>query len=121
MSGAFSARKARTDSRLMGWVSREKTGTAVIPGRAEREPGIDNHDWGLWIPGLRQVAHPGMTAVAIIGAGPAGLMAAEALAQADAYVTIYDAMSSAGRKLLMAGRGGLNLTHSEALPEFLQR
>ncbi|MEA2881335.1 MAG: hypothetical protein QOH32_554 [Bradyrhizobium sp.] len=33
----------------------------VIPGRAEREPGIHNHDWGLWIPGLRQGAHPGMT------------------------------------------------------------
>jgi uncharacterized flavoprotein (TIGR03862 family) len=59
--------------------------------------------------------------VAIIGAGPAGLMAAEVLAQGGATVTIYDAMPSAGRKFLMAGRGGLNLTHSEALPEFLQR
>jgi uncharacterized flavoprotein (TIGR03862 family) len=62
-----------------------------------------------------------MTAVAIIGAGPAGLMAAEVLAQSGARVTIYDAMPSAGRKLLMAGRGGLNLTHSEPLPEFLMR
>jgi hypothetical protein len=35
--------------------------TAVLPGRAKREPGIHNHDWGLWIPGLRQEAHPGMT------------------------------------------------------------
>jgi uncharacterized flavoprotein (TIGR03862 family) len=59
--------------------------------------------------------------VAIIGAGPAGLMAAEVLAQGGAGVTIYDAMPSAGRKFLMAGRGGLNLTHSEALPEFLKR
>ena len=59
--------------------------------------------------------------VAIIGAGPAGLMAAEVLAQGGAGVTVYDAMSSAGRKFLMAGRGGLNLTHSEALPEFLTR
>jgi uncharacterized flavoprotein (TIGR03862 family) len=59
--------------------------------------------------------------VAIIGAGPAGLMAAEVLAQGSADVTIYDAMPSAGRKFLMAGRGGLNLTHSEALPEFLKR
>src|SRR5882762_10836215 len=59
--------------------------------------------------------------VAIIGAGPAGLMAAEVLAQAGAPVTVYDAMPSAGRKFLMAGRGGLNLTHSEALPEFLAR
>ncbi|HEV7601720.1 MAG TPA: TIGR03862 family flavoprotein [Bradyrhizobium sp.] len=62
-----------------------------------------------------------MTTVAIIGAGPAGLMAAEVLAQGGANVTIYDAMPSAGRKFLMAGRGGLNLTHSEALPEFLTR
>jgi uncharacterized flavoprotein (TIGR03862 family) len=61
------------------------------------------------------------THVAIIGAGPAGLMAAEVLAQGGVGVTVYDAMPSAGRKLLMAGRGGLNLTHSEALPEFLMR
>jgi uncharacterized flavoprotein (TIGR03862 family) len=59
--------------------------------------------------------------VAVIGAGPAGLMAAEVLAQGGAAVTVYDAMPSAGRKLLMAGRGGLNLTHSEALPAFLAR
>jgi uncharacterized flavoprotein (TIGR03862 family) len=59
--------------------------------------------------------------VAIIGAGPAGLMAAEVLAQGGAHVTVYDAMASAGRKFLMAGRGGLNLTHSEALPAFLAR
>src|ERR1700709_1888303 len=59
--------------------------------------------------------------VAIIGAGPAGLMAAEVLAQGGANVTVYDAMPSAGRKFLMAGRGGLNLTHSEPLPEFLTR
>ena len=59
--------------------------------------------------------------VAVIGAGPAGLMAAEVLAQGGAGVTVYDAMPSAGRKFLMAGRGGLNLTHSEALPAFLAR
>ncbi|MDH2341019.1 TIGR03862 family flavoprotein [Bradyrhizobium sp. SSUT77] len=62
-----------------------------------------------------------MTAVAVIGAGPAGLMAAEVLAQGGARVTVYDAMPSAGRKLLMAGRGGLNLTHSEPLPQFMAR
>jgi uncharacterized flavoprotein (TIGR03862 family) len=62
-----------------------------------------------------------MTAVAIIGAGPAGLMAAEVLARSGGRATIYDAMPSAGRKFLMAGRGGLNLTHSEALPAFLAR
>jgi hypothetical protein len=59
--------------------------------------------------------------VAIIGAGPAGLMAAEVLALGGAGVTVYDAMASAGRKFLMAGRGGLNLTHSEPLPAFLTR
>jgi uncharacterized flavoprotein (TIGR03862 family) len=57
--------------------------------------------------------------IAVIGAGPAGLMAAEVLANGGAKVTVYDAMPSAGRKLLMAGRGGLNLTHSEPLPQFL--
>src|SRR5712671_1113289 len=61
------------------------------------------------------------TQVAVIGAGPAGLMAAELLARGGAHVTVYDAMPSAGRKFLMAGRGGLNLTHSEALPGFLAR
>jgi uncharacterized flavoprotein (TIGR03862 family) len=59
--------------------------------------------------------------VAIIGAGPAGLMAAEVLAQGGAKVTVFDAMPSVGRKLLMAGRGGLNLTHSEPLDAFLSR
>jgi len=59
--------------------------------------------------------------IAIIGAGPAGLMAAEVLAQGGAAVTVYDAMPSAGRKFLMAGRGGLNLTHSEPLAQFLAR
>src|SRR5258705_6126902 len=61
------------------------------------------------------------TQVAISGAVPAGLMAAELLAGGGAGVTVYDAMPSAGRKFLMAGRGGLNLTHSEPLPEFLMR
>ncbi|RYJ04027.1 MAG: FAD-binding protein, partial [Acetobacteraceae bacterium] len=60
-------------------------------------------------------------AVAVIGAGPAGLMAAEVLAQAGAAVTVFDRMPSPGRKFLIAGRGGLNLTHGEALPAFLGR
>ena len=47
---------------------------------------------------------------AVIGAGPAGLMAAEVLAQAGGQVTIYDAKPSVGRKFLMAGKSGLNLT-----------
>jgi uncharacterized flavoprotein (TIGR03862 family) len=58
---------------------------------------------------------------AVIGAGPAGLMAAEALSAGGVAVTVYDRMPSAGRKFLMAGRGGLNLTHSEHLDVFLAR
>jgi uncharacterized flavoprotein (TIGR03862 family) len=58
---------------------------------------------------------------AVIGAGPAGLMAAEALAQGGIRATVFDGMPSAGRKFLIAGRGGLNLTHSEPLPAFLAR
>ena len=61
------------------------------------------------------------TQAAVIGAGPAGMMAAEGLAQGGVGVTVFDAMPSAGRKFLMAGRGGLNLTHSEPLPAFLGR
>ena len=56
---------------------------------------------------------------AVIGGGPAGLMAAEVLARDGVAVTVYDRMPSVGRKFLMAGRGGLSLTHSEALPQFL--
>jgi uncharacterized flavoprotein (TIGR03862 family) len=63
----------------------------------------------------------GKKSCAVIGGGPAGLMAAEQLAQAGIAVTVYDAMPSPGRKFLMAGRGGLNLTHSEDLPQFLSR
>jgi uncharacterized flavoprotein (TIGR03862 family) len=59
--------------------------------------------------------------VAVIGAGPAGLMAAEVLAAAGVSVTVYERMPSPGRKLLMAGRGGLNLTHSEPADAFTAR
>ena len=59
--------------------------------------------------------------VAVVGGGPAGLMAAEILARGGAAVTIYDRMPSAGRKFLLAGRGGLNLTHSEPLERLLNR
>ncbi len=59
--------------------------------------------------------------VAVIGAGPAGLMAAEVLARGGARVTVYDRMPSVGRKFLLAGRGGLNLTHSEDAERFLTR
>ncbi|MEJ1969041.1 MAG: TIGR03862 family flavoprotein [Rhizomicrobium sp.] len=59
--------------------------------------------------------------VAVIGAGPAGLMAAEVLSAGSAAVTVHDRMASAGRKFLMAGRGGLNLTHSEPFDVFATR
>ncbi len=59
--------------------------------------------------------------VAVIGGGPAGLMAAEAAAAAGTRVALFDAMPSAGRKFLLAGRGGLNLTHSEPFDRFLGR
>ncbi|SNR95778.1 MULTISPECIES: TIGR03862 family flavoprotein [unclassified Azospirillum] len=57
----------------------------------------------------------------IIGAGPAGLIAAETIAAAGGKVRLYDAMPSPARKFLMAGRGGLNLTHSEPLDRFIAR
>jgi uncharacterized flavoprotein (TIGR03862 family) len=59
--------------------------------------------------------------VAVVGAGPAGLMAAEVLAAAGAQVAVFDGMPSAGRKFLLAGRGGLNLTHSEPFDAFVAR
>jgi hypothetical protein len=62
-----------------------------------------------------------MASAAVVGGGPAGLMAAEVLATAGLAVTVYDRMPSAGRKLLMAGHGGLNLTHAEPLEAFLGR
>lgn len=59
--------------------------------------------------------------VAIIGGGPAGLMAAEVLSKHDIKVDVYDAMPSLGRKLLMAGKSGLNITHSENFEQFVSR
>jgi uncharacterized flavoprotein (TIGR03862 family) len=61
------------------------------------------------------------TDIAIIGAGPAGLMAAERLSGHALKVAVFDAMATPGRKFLMAGRGGLNLTHSEPLSKFIAR
>ncbi len=59
--------------------------------------------------------------IAIIGAGPAGLMAAEMLSAAGVHVHVYDAMPSVGRKFLLAGLGGLNLTHAEPFEDFVTR
>ncbi|MEQ1490437.1 MAG: NAD(P)/FAD-dependent oxidoreductase, partial [Terricaulis sp.] len=61
-----------------------------------------------------------MTDVAIIGAGPAGLIAAEILSAAGKRVVVYERMPSVARKFLMAGRGGLNLTHSEDFERLLR-
>ena len=63
----------------------------------------------------------GSATVAVIGGGPAGLMAAEVLIQGGARVDLYDAMPTVGRKFLMAGKGGLNITHVEPAESFLSR
>ena len=62
-----------------------------------------------------------MLTVAVVGAGPAGLMAAEVLAQDGVQIDVYDAMPSVGRKFLLAGVGGMNITHSEPFDAFLSR
>lgn len=59
--------------------------------------------------------------VAVIGGGPAGLMAAEVLAAGGARVEVFDAMPSVARKFLLAGKGGMNITHSEPYDDFLRR
>jgi uncharacterized flavoprotein (TIGR03862 family) len=67
------------------------------------------------------VAHSLPFQAAVVGGGPAGLMAAEILAASGAAVTVYDRMPALGRKFLLAGRGGLNLTHGEGLERLLTR
>lgn len=69
---------------------------------------------------MEKIENIGKT-VAIIGGGPAGLMAAQEAVKAGLQVRVYDAMPSVGRKFLLAGKGGLNLTHSEAFEPFLSR
>lgn len=64
---------------------------------------------------------PTVPHVAVIGGGPAGLRAAEVAASGGARVTLFDAMPSVGRKFLIAGKSGLNLTNEEPLPQFLDR
>lgn len=70
---------------------------------------------------MTQPSTPSPSRVAIIGGGPAGLMAAEVLSLAGIKVDLYDGMPSVGRKFLLAGVGGMNITHSEAYPAFLSR
>jgi uncharacterized flavoprotein (TIGR03862 family) len=72
-------------------------------------------------PDLTPSILPAARRVAIVGGGPAGLMAAEVLAAGGVQVDLYDAMPSVGRKFLLAGKGGLNLTHSEPMPGFALR
>jgi uncharacterized flavoprotein (TIGR03862 family) len=73
------------------------------------------------VPGSGPRSVPDTPAVAVIGGGPAGLMAAEVLAAHGLRVDLYDAMPSVGRKFLLAGKGGMNLTHAEPIEPFLAR
>jgi uncharacterized flavoprotein (TIGR03862 family) len=67
------------------------------------------------------VTHGSGCSIAVVGGGPAGLMAAEVMAAGGAKVVVFDRMPSLARKFLLAGRGGLNLTHSEDLEQLLTR
>ncbi len=69
---------------------------------------------------IKTMKNPVKKSIAVIGAGPAGLMAAEVLSQAGMTVNVYDAMPSAGRKFLMAGKSGLNITHDDDFTTFIR-
>ncbi len=73
-----------------------------------------------YIDRVAPASDPGAAAT-VVGGGPAGLMAAETLARAGLVVTVYEHMASVGRKLQLAGRSGLNITHSEPIDDFLAR
>ena len=76
------------------------------------------------LPDAAQGANAGRRAapyVVVVGGGPSGLMAAQVLSAGGVHVDLYDAMPSCGRKFLLAGRGGLNLTHGEPMERFLGR
>ena len=70
---------------------------------------------------MTSLPQPSNSTVAIIGGGPAGLMAADILSANGIQVDLYDAMPSVGRKFLLAGKGGMNITHSEPYADFLSR
>ena len=79
------------------------------------EPAIDADGAAASLPPLHYHSQ-----LAVIGGGPAGLRAAEVAATAGLQVTLYDGKPSVGRKFLVAGKGGLNLTHSESLDRFVK-
>ncbi|RMM07253.1 family flavoprotein [Pseudomonas caricapapayae] len=90
----------------------------TLEGRSGRMPASSAIDISLT---MTDLAFPAARTVAVIGGGPAGLMAAEVLSQAGLKVDLYDAMPSVGRKFLLAGVGGMNITHSEPYPAFVSR
>ncbi len=97
-----------------------RLGDQARPARAQRRGRL----WSRHLRGdaVRGAGAPALSArIAIVGGGPAGLIAAEHLAGRGHAVTIHDRMPSLGRKFLLAGRGGLNLTHSEPLEPFTAR
>src|SRR3981189_1312053 len=85
--------------------------SAHVRRSSKSEGGCAEHDRGGGAAGGAGSRETYRYRVAVIGAGPAGLMAAEVLAAGGAAVTVYDRMPSAGRKILLAGRGGPNPTH----------
>ncbi len=94
-------------------------GPVLQPDQAQREPPTGTMRCGTLV---QAVYNDRMDkTVAIIGGGPAGLMAAEVLSEHGIKVEVYDSMSSLGRKFLMAGKSGLNLTHSEPFEKFVAR
>src|SRR5512139_3289200 len=108
----------------MPWCSRRHDNRGEVPllrGIAPR-PQPDSTARRMWkYDALPNPFHLSMRTVAVIGGGPAGLMAADAPAAGGVQVDVYDAMPSVGRKFLLAGVGGMNITHSEPFESFVSR